>query len=326
MNTIANKKIGVVIIGRNEGQRLIDCINSIPANINQVVYVDSDSSDNSVAEAKSRNCIVHSLDLSIPFTAGRARNEGFEALIKKYPHIEFVQFVDGDCNIDSNWLDNAQEHLQNHENIAIVCGRRKEKHPKATIYNQLCDIEWDTPVGIAKSSGGDFMIKRVAFEKVSGFTPTVIAGEEPELCFRLRKHGYQIERLDLPMTYHDANMTSFSQWWKRAIRGGHAYAEGYSRHGHSEEKFNKRQTLSALIWFSILPLSLPLALINKYALFLLLLYPLQIMRLSFRNKSIPSGFWYSFFLVVGKVPESIGIMKYYFRKLLKRDFQIIEYK
>ena len=50
---------------------------------------------------------------------------------------------------------------------------------------------------------------------VGGFNPAVIAGEEPELCVRLRQAGWKIHRLDAEMTLHDAAMTSWRQWWKR---------------------------------------------------------------------------------------------------------------
>src|SRR5687767_7045111 len=43
--------VGVVAIGRNEDQRLVRCLESMPRTIRKAVYVDSGSTDDSVANA-----------------------------------------------------------------------------------------------------------------------------------------------------------------------------------------------------------------------------------------------------------------------------------
>src|ERR1700733_8869724 len=72
-------KFGVVVIGRNEGQRLITCLQSL-SDATAVIYVDSNSTDGSVKAAQDRNINIIELDLSVPFTAARARNAGFTRL------------------------------------------------------------------------------------------------------------------------------------------------------------------------------------------------------------------------------------------------------
>src|SRR5689334_4384058 len=74
--------IGVVAIGRNEGERLRVCLESALRASPDVVYVDSGSTDGSVAMAKQLGVHVVELDLTIPFTAARARNAGFEKLVQ----------------------------------------------------------------------------------------------------------------------------------------------------------------------------------------------------------------------------------------------------
>ena len=145
--------IGVVIIGRNEGDRLVRCLKSLITQSNQLVYVDSASTDDSVAIARSMGTEVVLLDMSIPFTAARARNEGFERMMKLYPQTDYVQFVDGDCEISFGWLNSAVNFLALNGNVAAVCGRRREHFPERSVYNMLCDMEWNTPVGEAKACG-----------------------------------------------------------------------------------------------------------------------------------------------------------------------------
>ncbi len=218
--------IGVVVIGRNEGQRLEHCLRSLLKGTDKVMYVDSGSTDGSLHLARSLGVEVLALDLGTPFTAARARNEGFFALQRRLPSMQLVQFVDGDCEVDSGWLPAAQAFLDDHPDVAVVCGRRRERFPQRSVYNLLCDLEWDTPIGEAKACGGDALMRVDAFAAVGGFRPELIAGEEPELCVRLRAKGWKVWRLDAEMTLHDAAMTRFSQWWRRSLRAGHAYAEG----------------------------------------------------------------------------------------------------
>ena len=164
--------VGVVIIGRNEGARLITCLDSLLALIPQVVYVDSASIDASVFEAQSRGAHVVSLDMSKAFTAARARNAGFDAITSLFPDIKFVQFVDGDCTVNANWIPAAVDFLSSKPAVAVVCGRRREINPQQSVYNNICDQEWNTPIGEAKACGGDALM-RVDVLKLVGAITTV---------------------------------------------------------------------------------------------------------------------------------------------------------
>ena len=177
-----------------------------------------------LTKLKSLGVEVVQLDLSIPFTAARARNEGVARLLQINPQVEFVQFVDGDCEVAPQWLEKAYTVISEQPEVAVVCGRRRERYPEQSVYNLLCDLEWDTPIGETKECGGDSMMRVAAFEQVKGFNPSLIAGEEPELCLRLRQQGWKILRIDAEMTLHDAQITRFSQWWRRSLRSGYAYA------------------------------------------------------------------------------------------------------
>ena len=245
--------VGVVIIGRNEGDRLRSSIDSVLSQAKHVVYVDSGSADDSVALAKSLGCAVVELDLQRAFTAGRARNAGFAHLLQQHPHLHYVQFIDGDCILDAAWVNNALAKMAENATIAIVCGRRRERFPDASIYNKLCDMEWDTPIGQANACGGDFLVRVTAYQQVGGFDESFAAGEEPELCLRLRESGFTIWRIDADMVLHDAAMTRFSQWWWRSVRSGSAYAQSAWTHGTNAEKYNLRESVSIWLWAVLIP-------------------------------------------------------------------------
>jgi len=125
-----SNELGIVVIGRNEGARLVNCLNSVKRQTNaEVIYVDSGSTDDSPAAAVHLGTKVVNLDISRPFSAARARNEGFAALVELNPNVRFVQFVDGDCELVSGWLEAALEFLARRNDVAVVCGRRRERHP-----------------------------------------------------------------------------------------------------------------------------------------------------------------------------------------------------
>lgn len=323
--------VGVVVIGRNEGKRLIQCFDSLQQTVSAIVYVDSGSTDGSVEAAKQRNIEVVELDTTIPFTAARARNTGFDYLIKQFPHLIFVQFVDGDCEVVSGWLKTAYDALKNDSDTAVVCGRRRERFPQASIYNQLCDLEWDTPVGETKACGGDAMMRVKAFQAVEGFNASLIAGEEPELCYRLRQKGWKIWRLDAEMTLHDAAMTQFSQWWKRNVRAGYAFAEGAWLHGKEAESYRVKETRSNWFWGGILPVIILMGSgwSHGITLFLLLIYPVLGYKIyRYQAKRYPSSEvrLYALFCVLGKFPNLWGQVKFQKNKWLHQSGQIIEYK
>ena len=244
--------IDAVVIGRNEGARLVACLASLQGVARRIVYVDSGSTDESCGQAAAMGAQVVALDLALPFTAARARNAGLAVLAEDPP--EFVQFVDGDCEIEPGWIDSALAFLAEHPEVAVVCGRRRERDPARSIYNRLADAEWDTPVGEAVACGGDAVMRHDAVAAIGGYRAALIAGEEPELCLRLRRAGWKIWRLDAPMTRHDAAMTRFSQWWRRSRRAGHAFAEGAMLHGGGPERHWVGETRRALLWGAVLPM------------------------------------------------------------------------
>jgi len=159
-------QIAAIVIGRNEGARLIACLDALAGQVAPIIYVDSGSSDGSVEAAKARGAQVIALDMTQPFTAARARNAGIAALP---PDARFVQFLDGDCVMQAGWLETAQTHLENHPQVAVVCGRRREMAPEASVYNRLIDAEWDTPIGEARACGGDALMRVAPLRAVGGY-------------------------------------------------------------------------------------------------------------------------------------------------------------
>ncbi|MFC3060253.1 glycosyltransferase [Paenirhodobacter populi] len=329
--------IAAIAIGRNEGARLVRCLDSLQgqgnqaqgnqAQVGRIVYVDSGSTDGSVEMARARGVEVVELDMTKPFTAARSRNAGLDRL-RQGERPEFVQLVDGDCEVRPDWIGKAAAFLRENPKVAVVCGRRRERFPEASVYNAQCDREWDTPVGEARACGGDALMRMEALDQVGGYDPRLIAGEEPEMCVRLRQKGWKIWRLDAEMTLHDAAMTRFGQFWKRARRAGHAYAEGAWLHGAPPERHNVAQVKRAVLWGIVLPVAIVvLALIvSPWLLALFAIYPVQIARLARRGGNNRAAWENATLLTLAKFAEALGIAEFHLRRLTGKRAGLIEYK
>tara|TARA_A200000113_G_scaffold223477_1_gene239180 strand:- start:10580 stop:11596 length:1017 start_codon:yes stop_codon:yes gene_type:complete len=326
--------LGIVAIGRNEGERFKKCVESF-SKVTQAftfVYVDSGSTDGSVQVAKEAGVGVVELDTTVPFTAARARNAGVDYLSKHYPNLTYIQFVDGDCQIAPNWLTSAIEVLEKEQDVAVVCGRRKEINPQSSTYNALIDLEWNTPIGYNKACGGDALYRASAFLKEDGFNGTVIAGEEPELCYRLRQRAWKIKRIDADMTYHDAALTTFSQWWKRAERYGHAAFEGAYRYGKQAERYYVKEAKGIVLWGALVPFTFIASLFLFWPLAILtcVLLLLQWFKLKrfYSGANTPTELinQRAWLTLVCKIAEFKGGLRFLKNKILKRQNKLIEYK
>ena len=325
-------RIGAVVIGRNEGERLQRCLASLAGRSGLTVYVDSGSTDRSVENARRQGAVICELDSAQPFTAARARNAGLARLLDAAPELELVQFVDGDCEVDPGWLERAERDITSDPRLAVVCGRRRERSPHASIYNRLCDIEWNTPIGPATACGGDALMRVRALRDTGGYDIDLIAGEEPDLCLRMRRRGWKILRVDAAMTLHDAAMTRFGQWWRRMVRAGHAFAEGSARHGRGPERYWVRETRSNWTWGFVVPLlAVGLAPATGGASLLLLVsygaLAIRIYRGS-RRRGLSAGDarLFAVFCVISKLPQALGQARYWIRRSGGRPSGLIEYK
>jgi GT2 family glycosyltransferase len=323
-------KVGVVAIGRNEGERLKKCLDSVIGIAGQVVYVDSGSTDGSVEMARAMDVAAVELDARIPFSAGRARNEGFRRCRDLVPDLAYVQFVDGDCEVVAGWIEKAVAFLDAHRDVAVVCGRLRERYPERSVYNTLMAIEWDShPLGEARACGGNALMRADAFAAMTGYRTDLMAGEEPELCIRLRAAGWRIWFVNEPMTLHDAAMTRFGQWWRRGLRAGYAVGQSAHLYDVPPEYHPMRMWLGDWFW----GLGLPLGVLGLapwwggWSLALLLLYPLQIVRLALCGRwSRHENWWNAVFLVLSKFPRMLGQLKFLIHHYLGGQPRLTTYK
>lgn len=251
-------RIAVIVIGRNEGQRLRLALESLPhAAQAALLYVDSGSTDGSVELARASGVDVLSLDPARPFSAARARHEGVQRLLALYPAIEFIQFLDGDCTLEPGWIDTAVEQFRAQRDVGVVCGMLSEAAPDASPYNRMSHLQWQVAAGEIQACGGIFMVRRAAYEAAGGFNCQLLTREERDLCARIRAAGNRIIRIDAAMAQHDAALLRFSQWWVRAVWGGYGDALHISTQTGRLKAEHWHRIWRYLTW----PLAIPLLLI-----------------------------------------------------------------
>jgi cellulose synthase/poly-beta-1,6-N-acetylglucosamine synthase-like glycosyltransferase len=245
--------ISTVVIGRNEGSRLDRCLASLTAMrldgfTTETIYVDSGSTDESVGVAVTRGARVIALRSPRP-TAALGRNAGWRAASGS-----IVLFLDGDTILHPDFVADSLAAF-NDPTIAVVWGHRRETLATRSVYNRVLDLDWIYPAGYVPFCGGDALFLRSTLELTGGFDDTLIAGEEPELCRRITGRGLRILHVDRPMTGHDLGITRFAQYWRRATRAGHAFAEVSARFSHSEAPFwlseSRRNSRNAIILIAL---------------------------------------------------------------------------
>jgi GT2 family glycosyltransferase len=332
---MSRSDIAVVVIGRNEGARLARCLGSTGGR--RTIYVDSGSSDGSAGAARSAGAEVIELDEEDGFSAARGRNAGLAAATAD-PAIAYVQLLDGDCELDPGWLETGAAALDGDAGLGAVFGELREAAPEASIYNWMCEVEWAAAPGLAGVFGGNVLLRAEAVGRLGGYRATMIAGEEPELAIRLRAAGWRIAALATPMAEHDAAIMRFGQWWRRAVRAGHGFAELVHLHPRSPLHDFARSRRRILFWAGAVPSTaiagLVLAVLidrrwTALAAAMALLVVGQWLRTVLRESRrhpLPKALALAWFLAVGKYAELIGLIRFHSDHWRGRRHRLIEHK
>jgi glycosyltransferase involved in cell wall biosynthesis len=326
--------ISIVVIGRNEGQRLALCLESIQkvrgVAVDEVIYVDSASSDGSPEVASRYGATVIAVCPERP-TAAIGRNAGW-----RHAASDLILFLDGDTVLHPDFAMTACHALQSNSSIAAVWGHRREIHPEASVYNRVLDLDWVYPPGLTQFCGGDVLMRRQVLLETGGFDERLIAGEEPELCHRIRARECGILHIDFPMTGHDLQITRWSQYWKRAIRAGHAYAEVSERFRNSEDPFwtsdRRRNLMRGSCW--LISLATAIVAIALFGLVPIALWFCLLLLLSLRSawkarwkQSTPGTLLlYGIHSHLQQIPIFMGQLRYELGKKRRKTQKLIEYK
>lgn len=327
----------MVIIGRNEGERLVRCIRSVQAMSDfsdehtEIIYVDSDSTDDSPTQAKQLGAKVLTVHPERP-AAAIGRNAGWQAAQAPY-----VLFLDGDTILNPDFVAAAFQQLEANPKTAIVWGHRRELYPEKSLYQRVLDLDWVYPIGLSDFCGGDAVMRRDVLAEVDGYNPQLIAGEEPEMCQRIRAKGYEIQHIDQAMTLHDLAITRWSQYWRRATRAGHAYAEVSNLLKNTDtplwEQEAKRNLFHASVLFAValfgIVVSLALSSMIPALLSLGFFIAISIRsawKCRWKSQSPFTLFLYGVHSHFQQIPIAFGQLSYYYLRWQGKRRGLIEYK
>jgi glycosyltransferase involved in cell wall biosynthesis len=326
--------LSVVVIGRNEGQRLARCLESIArvetVAVKEVIYVDSASTDGSAELASRYGALSIKVHSERP-TAALGRNTGWRLAASN-----LILFLDGDTVLHPGFPRVAVDALSMDESIAAVWGHRREMHPERSFFNRILDLDWVYPPGLTEFCGGDVLVRRAVLEETGGFDEALIAGEEPELCHRIRAHGFKILHIDAPMTGHDLAIRHWSQYWKRAIRTGYAYAEVSERFRNGNDSFWSAERNANVLRGSFWAISFTAAVVASFRILpipfaiwvalLLLLSLRSAWRARWKTNDLLTLLLYGIHSQLQQIPILIGQLRYSFEKSRSSNSSLIEYK
>ena len=298
--------------------------------IREMIYVDSASTDGSAELASRYGALSITLHSMRP-TAALGRNTGWLRASS-----DLILFLDGDTVLHPSFPRIACHAFSDDKSIAAVWGHRRELYPEQSLFNRVLDLDWIYPAGLTEFCGGDVLMRRAALLETGGYDEALIAGEEPELCRRIRAHGFKILHVDHPMTHHDLAITSWRQYWKRALRAGHAYAEISERFRNSDDSFwssernaNVRRGSFWIISFAASVVASVRLGIAPVAFWLVLVLTLSLrssLRARWKSEDLFTLFLYGIHSHLQQIPIFVGQLRYAIAKYRNSNTRLIEYK
>ncbi|MGM0589762.1 MAG: glycosyltransferase family 2 protein [Bacteroidota bacterium] len=222
--------VSIIIIGKNEGDKLRKCIKSVEKVLNthknnikiEAIYVDSKSTDGSVDVARnSRNIRVY--QNTGETNAAIARNIG--ARVAKG---NILFFVDGDMEIESNFLDHVLTS-KNELKYNFVTGHIKDyiydyKGNNLDIKGRTYDKIIPANIENIKSCGGVFIISRALWESIGGMRTKYKRGQDLDFSMRLNEEGYTMIRYpELIVKHHTIEYKNIKRMWINLGQGYFLY-------------------------------------------------------------------------------------------------------
>lgn len=192
--------ISVIVIGRNEGERLAACLDSahtaLRSLLHELIYVDSRSTDDSlqIAAAHGARCfLLEETDT----TAGLGRYVGTQEA-----RGEYLLFLDGDMQLQPGFVERAMTAMAS-RGYDGVCGIREDVYMQGGRIVSRCENYFGcTRERIAPEFGGAIFLRADALARCGGWSPDTIACEEAELHARLLSADCRVGELPVPMIVH----------------------------------------------------------------------------------------------------------------------------
>jgi len=250
--------VSFIIIGRNEGWKLTKCFQSVIDTINynklenhEIIYVDSQSTDDSIERAKKFS-EIKIFQIIGQCNAAIARNIG-----AKESSGDTLFFIDGDMEILPEFLPLVFEE------------EKKLKYD--FVSGQLIDHFYDVAnnllykknhISINKeqykeTTGGIFLINRELWDSVNGMKTKYRVNEDLDLGLRLSQKGTKLLRkIEVLAKHHTVSYKDSSRMWYNLFHGLEFYKVTLLRDHYNNlfflKKFLRENYTSILLLFVII--------------------------------------------------------------------------
>lgn len=313
--------ISFIIIGKNEGWKLTQCIESIyltikESNLNkyEIIYIDSDSDDDSLIRCRKFK-EVKAFKLIEKYNPAIARNLG--AQMSKG---DIFVFLDADMTINSNFL--KQVYIKNKLIHPLVAGiavdrildRNRQKireityHKKEKSHYKLI-------------TGGAFIIEKETWESVNGMDNRFVKGADPELGIRLATKGVLLLNInDLFIIHHNDKYKDGNRLTLQALNKNVLFSSMLTYRKNIISKYAWKRLFSNEKSLISLVISVLLSLIYFNAIWMLIYFFVLTVRLR-KSNSIKIFIEKFFYYLIRDWVVFFGFFFYY-----PRDFNTSEIK
>ena len=208
--------VSVIIPALNSEKTLDACLNAIslmdyPKEKLEVILVDNGSTDRTVEIGKKYNVKVF---IKPKVNISSLRNFGV-----KMAKGDIYAFVDSDCLVSKDWLNNALNHLK--KDVVAIAGCGPDIPDDSSWIEKSWFFYKDLEARTVKHLGtGNLLVKKSVFMKVGGFNENLITGEDSEFCRRIREMGYLIISDNKIRSTHLGNPKTLYAFFKKEIWHG----------------------------------------------------------------------------------------------------------
>lgn len=201
----------VIIPVLNNPTGLARCIEAIRRSSTEfeLIVVDNGSTDETLSVARRyTECVLECPGMTI----GAMRNEG-----AKVAKGAILVFTDSDQEPSHDWLKLGMDAIASDPSIGLA-GARVHAPPESRWVARTWDLQRrfsDRAGDIDWLEAGNLFARREAFVGVGGFRSDLIASEDVDLSFRVRRAGYRVVCDPRIINYHHGDPQTLGEFYRK---------------------------------------------------------------------------------------------------------------
>jgi glycosyltransferase involved in cell wall biosynthesis len=222
------KAVSIIIPARNEAENLARLLASLarlrfPSDQLEIIVVDHSSIDETASIARRWGASILTKHGG---TIASVRNLGARAAAG-----DILAFVDADCTVSEDWLENAMQHFEEPRVGAVgshhLPGETSTWVREVLQMQTAVRLDW-TPTKWLPS--GNLLVRRRAFLECDGFDESLVTCEDVDFCYRIGQ-SYQIICDERVRCWHHGEPKTLGEVFRKELWRGRDNFRGALRHG-----------------------------------------------------------------------------------------------